>query len=152
MAKKFNVYCNNVDKTWYKSSNIVYTECIDNDNEPKTLKVVFSNGTQYQYNNVNVNDYLLLRESQSQGKSLNRLIKEKKYDYVKLENADLNFIEEELFFRSKNGFYIENNETGFEIKNNKDESVFKISKQLDNECFEMVNDILKSVGIITKIV
>jgi len=149
--KKFNIYCNNVDKTWYDSSNIVYTECIDNDNAPKTLKVVFSNGTQYQYNNVDVRDYLLLREDQSQGKALNRLIKEKKYEYVKLENADLEAINEELFFRSKNGFYLKNSEDSFEIINNKDESVFKLSKPLEEDYFELVNDILKAVGLETKI-
>ena len=149
--KKFNIYCNNVDKTWYDSSNIVYTECIDNDNAPKTLKVVFSNGTQYQYNNVDVRDYLLLREDQSQGKALNRLIKEKKYEYVKLENADLEAINEELFFRSKNGFYLKNSEDSFEIINNKDESVFKLSKPLEEGYFELVNDILKAVGLETKV-
>ena len=152
MAKKFNLYCNGVDKTWYDSTNVVYTECIDNENKPKTLKVVFSNGTQYQYNDVDVRDYLLLREDASQGKALNRLIKEKKYEYVKLENADLDAINDELFFRSKNGLYLENNDEFFEIKNNKDESVYKLSKPLEEGYFEMVKDILEAVGMVTKIV
>lgn len=152
MAKKFNIYCNGVDKTWYNSSNVIYSECIDHDNKPKTLKVVFSNGTQYEYKNVDVRDYLLLRESDSQGKALNRLIKEKKYEYEKLENANLDEINDELFFRSNNGFYVENNENYFEIKNNKDESVFKLSKPLEEGYFELVLDILKSVGITTKTV
>ena len=152
MAKKFNIYCNGVDKTWYNSSDVIYSECIDHDNKPKTLKVVFSNGTQYEYKNVDVRDYLLLRESDSQGKALNRLIKEKKYEYEKLENANLDEINDELFFRSNNGFYIENNENHFEIKNNKDESVFKLSKPLEEGYFELVLDILKSVGITTKTV
>lgn len=151
MSKKFNIYCDNVDKTWYDSSNVVYTECIDNDNKPKTLKVVFSNGTQYQYEDVDVRDYLLLRESDSQGKALNRLIKEKKYEYKKLENADLESINDELFFRSKNGFYLNNNSEFFEIKNNKDESVFKLSKPLEEGYFEMVKDILEAVGLTTKV-
>lgn len=150
--KKFNIYCNNVDKTWYDSSNVVYTECIDNENKPKTLKVVFSNGTQYQYNDVNVNDYLLFRESESQGRALNRLIKEKKYEYQKLDNADLNALSEELFFRSENGFYVENGDEFFEIRNNKDESVFKLSKPLEKEYFDMVSDILKAVGLNVKII
>ena len=152
MAKKFNLYCNGVDKTWYDSTNVVYTECIDNENKPKTLKVVFSNGTQYQYNDVDVRDYLLLREDASQGKALNRLIKEKKYEYVKLENADLDAINDELFFRSKNGLYLENNDEFFEIKNNKDESVYKLSKPLEEGYFEMVKDILEAVGMVTKVV
>ena len=152
MAKKFNLYCDGVDKTWYDSTNVIYTECIDNENKPKTLKVVFSNGSQYQYKNVDVRDYLLLRESGSQGKALNRLIKEKKYEYEKLENANLDEINEELFFKSNNGFYLENNDEFFEIKNNKDESVFKLSKPLEEDYFDLVNDILKAVGITTKIV
>jgi hypothetical protein len=157
MAKIFNIYTKNkngvdVDKCWYDSSNVVYTECLDPENELKTLRVVFSNGTQYEYKNVDSRDYLLLREDQSQGKALNRLIKEKKYEYEKLENVDLEELNEELFFRSKNGFYIENGDDFFEIRNNKDESVFKLSKPLEEDYFDMVNDILKSVGIITKIV
>ena len=152
MSKKFNVYCNGVDKTWYDSSNVIYTECIDNDNRPKTLKVVFSNGTQYQYEDVNVNHYLLFREDSSQGRALNRLIKENKYEYKKIEDADLEAISEELFFRSKNGFYLENNDEFFEIRNNKEESVFKLSKPLEEGYFEMINDILKAVGLETKVV
>lgn len=157
MSKIFNIYAKNkdgidVDKCWYNSSNIIYTECLDPDNELKTLRVVFSNGTQYEYKKVDSRDYLLLREDQSQGKALNRLIKEKKYEYVKLENADLEAINEELFFRSKNGFYLKNSEDSFEIINNKDESVFKLSKPLEEDYFELVNDILKAVGLETKIV
>lgn len=157
MSKKFSYYAKNNDGIdteycWYDSSNVLYTECLDPDNSLKTLKVVFSNGTQYEYKNVDSRDYLLLRESDSQGKALNRLIKEKKYEYEKLENANLDEINEELFFKSNNGFYLENNDEFFEIKNNKDESVFKLSKPLEEDYFDLVNDILKAVGITTKIV
>ena len=150
MSKKFSVYCNDVEKVWYDSSNVVYTECIDHENKPKTLKVVFSNGSQYQYNDVNVNDYLLLREDASQGKALNRIIKGKKYAYERLEDADLEAIDEELFFRSKNGFYVENNDEFFEIRNNKDESVFKLSKPLEEDYFDLIADILEAVGLSVK--
>ena len=157
MSKIFSFYSKNdsgvnTEKVWYSSSNVIYTECIDNDNRPKTLKVVFSNGTQYQYEDVNVNHYLLFREDASQGKALNRLIKENKYEYKKIEDADLEAISEELFFRSKNGFYLENNDEFFEIRNNKEESVFKLSKPLEEGYFEMINDILKAVGLETKVV
>lgn len=141
-----------IKHTWYDSSNVKYSECIDEKNKLKTLKVVFSNGTQYQYNDVDVRDFLLFENDNSQGKALNRLIKEKKYEYEKLENANLDEINDELFFRSNNGFYVENNENHFEIKNNKDESVFKLSKPLEEGYFELVLDILKSVGITTKTV
>ena len=155
MAKKFSFYENgdpSVERCWYDSSNVIYSECIDYENKPKTLKIVFSNGTQYQYNDVNVNDYIVFKNDISQGKALNRLIKEKKYEYVKLENADLNAIEEELFFRSNKGFYIENNkdEGYFEIKNSNNESVFKLTNSLEDGYFEMVSDILKAVGINVK--
>ena len=157
MSKIFNIYTKNkdgidVDKCWYDSSNVIYTECLDPDNELKTLRVVFSNGTQYEYKKVDSRDYLLLRENQSQGKALNRLIKEKKYEYKKLENADLESINDELFFRSKNGLYLENNDEFFEIKNNKGESVYKLSKPLEDGYFEMVKDILEAVGMVTKVV
>ena len=157
MAKKFSYYAKNKDGVdtefcWYDSSNVIYTECIDYENKPKTLKVVFSNGTQYQYEDVSVSDYILFKNDSSQGKALNRLIKEKKYEYKKIEDADLEAINEELFFRSKNGFYLENNDEFFEIRNNKDESVFKLSKPLEEGYFEMVNDILKAVGLETKVI
>lgn len=157
MSKIFNIYTKNkdgidVDKCWYDSSNVIYTECLDPDNELKTLRVVFSNGTQYEYKKVDSRDYLLLRENQSQGKALNRLIKEKKYEYKKLENADLESINDELFFRSKKGFYLENNteKDYFEIKNNSDESVYKLTKALEPGYFEMISDILEAVGLTIK--
>ena len=89
MSKIFNFYANDVDRTWYQSSNIKYSECIDNDNDLKTLKVVFNNATQYEYKKVDVRDYLLFRDAASQGKALNEYIKPKAYEYEKLENADL---------------------------------------------------------------
>ena len=55
MSKIFNYYSDKVDHTWYNSSNIVYSECIDHDDALKTLKVVFANGTQYAYYDVDVN-------------------------------------------------------------------------------------------------
>lgn len=155
MSKIYSYYENKNDDigikhTWYNSSNVKYSECVDEKDKLKKLKIVFSNGTQYQYNDVDVRDFLLFENSDSQGKALNRLIKEKKYEYVKLENADLEAIEEELFFRSKNGFYVENNDSFFEIKNNKDESVFKLSKPLEEDYYDLVVDILKAVGLTIK--
>ena len=89
MSKIFNLYTKNnnginVDRTWYQSSNIKYSECLDYDNKLKTLKVVFNNGTQYEYKDVKTTDYLLLREDESQGKALNKYIKANGYDYEKL--------------------------------------------------------------------
>ena len=49
MAKLFNYYSKlnentGIDKSWYQSSNVLYSECIDVEDELKTLKVVFKNG------------------------------------------------------------------------------------------------------------
>lgn len=144
---KFNYYSNNVDYTWYESSNIAYSECIDNDNALKTLKVVFSTGTQYQYNDVDVRDYLMFRNDQSQGKALNKYIKGNGYEYVKLENANLQEIEDEFFFRSGKGYYVENNDDSFIIKDSQDNEKYKLDKPLDEDTFNMVCDILKSLDL-----
>lgn len=144
---KFNYYSNNVDYTWYESSNIAYSECIDNDNALKTLKVVFSTGTQYQYNDVDVRDYLMFRNDQSQGKALNKYIKSNGYEYVKLENANLQEIEDEFFFRSGKGYYVENNDNSFIIKDSQDNEKYKLDKPLDEDTFNMVCDILKSLDL-----
>lgn len=144
---KFNYYSNNVDYTWYESSNIAYSECIDNDNALKTLKVVFSTGTQYQYNDVDVRDYLMFRNDQSQGKALNKYIKGNGYEYVKLENANLQEIEDEFFFRSGKGYYVENNDNSFIIKDSQDNEKYKLDKPLDEDTFNMVCDILKSLDL-----
>lgn len=93
MGKKICIYENNVDKTWYDSSTVFYSECDDKENALKELKVVFKNGSTYLYKDVNVNDYLLFRESASQGKTLHRIIKQ--YAFEKLENTDMNLLVEE---------------------------------------------------------
>ena len=154
MSKIFSYYetkddGSGVEHVWYESSNIKYTECIDEPNKLKTLKVVFTTGTQYQYNDVPVDQYLVFREDASQGKALNRLIKGGKYEYSKLENVDIGELDDELMFRSGNGFFIANDEEAFKIKDCKDNVVYQ-TEHLDDKNFEMVENILKSVGIIVK--
>lgn len=146
MSKLFNYYQDNIDHTWYKSSNIKYSECIDNDNALKTLRIVFNNGTQYEYENVDVRDYLIFRDSDSQGKSLNRLIKEKKYEYKKLDNINVDVLEEEYQLRSGNAYFINNEET-FEITNNKGISTFKLDKTLDEDTLNLICDVLEALDI-----
>ena len=154
MSKIFSYYetkddGSGVEHAWYDSSNIKYTECIDEPNKLKKLKVVFTTGAQYQYNDVPVDQYLVFREDASQGKALNRLIKGGKYEYSKLENADIGELDDELMFRSENGFFIVNDDETFKIKDCKDNVVYE-SEHLDDKNFEMVENILKSVGIIAK--
>lgn len=94
MSKILSCYKNNLDKAWYNSSNIVYSECIDHKDELKTVNVVFKNGSEYSYLDVEVQDYLMFREDASQGKALNKILK--KYEFVKKEEKrDLGFLEKE---------------------------------------------------------
>lgn len=88
-----------IDKAWYSSSNIVYSECIDHENDYKTLKVVFKNGACYEYYKVSVQDYLMFMHGGldgSNGKALNSFIKKNKYEYKRVEDRDLNLLNEEL--------------------------------------------------------
>lgn len=88
-----------IDRAWYSSSNIVYSECIDHENDFKTLKVVFKNGACYEYYKVSVQDYLMFMHGGldgSNGKALNSFIKKNKYEYKRIEDKDLNLLNEEL--------------------------------------------------------
>ena len=85
MGKKICIYENDVDKAWYDSSTVVYSECDDKENSLKTVKVVFKNGSTYLYKDVKVNDYLLFRESASQGKAIHRIFSG--YEYEKIKNS-----------------------------------------------------------------
>ena len=63
MSKIFSYYGKNKDgndseKVWYNSSNVIFSECIDHDDDLKSLKVIFSNGGTYQYEKVPVDQYL----------------------------------------------------------------------------------------------
>lgn len=87
-----NHYTNNRDYTWYDSSNVVYSECIDTKSDTKNIKIVYKGGRQYLYKDVDVNDYLLFKNAESNGKALNEFIK--KYKFVRLPDVDLNELEE----------------------------------------------------------
>lgn len=151
MAKIFNFYTKNnenidLDRTWYDSSTIKYSECLDRDNELKTLIVVFSNGTKYRYDDVNVNDYLLFREGTSVGKALNQYIKAKGYSYEKLDNADLSILDGELSFRQNGGLFIKNDEDGYKLINSIDKVIYEESEKADEKTIELIVGSLKSIG------
>lgn len=104
MALIISKYENEVDKCWYTSSNIFYSECIDHKDSYKDLKITFKDGRTYIYKNVTVQDYLLFKNGglsgDSQGKALNRYILARvgvknKYDFEKLDKMDINALEEE---------------------------------------------------------
>ena len=87
-----------LDKVWYNSTNVIYSECDDNVDALKTLRVTFKNGATYQYSDVDVNDYVMFVHGGldgSNGKALNKFIKPK-YKCEKIDNADLNVIKEEM--------------------------------------------------------
>lgn len=146
MSKIFGYYSDNVDYSWYDSSNVLYSECIDTDEERKILKVVFSNGSQYEYKNVPVMDYLVFREDASQGKALNRIIKGGKYPYEKLENANTELLKEELDYRLKGGLFYINNENGFTLSDSGGITIYHKDTMLDDETLDMILAILKGLG------
>ena len=92
-----------IDKSWYDSSNIYYSECYDKKNELKDLKVVFNDGRSYLYKDVSVVDILLFKNggvNNSQGKALFKYIACKvrgvdKYQYEKLDSVDIKVLEEQ---------------------------------------------------------
>ena len=117
MSKIYNLYENDLDTAWYDSSNIIYSECDDVTDGLKVLRVTFKNGSTYQYKDVDVNDYLLFRENESQGKALNKFIK--KYAYEKLDDKDVKEIQETLDklieISNDEGYYVEINNDNFSV-------------------------------------
>ena len=146
MSKIFNFYSNDEDVTWYQSSNIKYSKCIDHDNDLKTLNVVFNNGSQYQYKKVNVNDYLLFREDLSQGKALNKYIKGRGYEYEKLEDANLEALEGELNFRMEGGIFVFYDGNKLTIKDNKDVIMLEREVKLTEDAYNALCASLEAVG------
>lgn len=89
----YNKYINNEDITWYDSTNVIFSKCYDNNKENKTLKIVFSNGRTYLYKDVNVRDYVVFKNSHSNGRAVNDYIV-KKYKGVRISDTDLNQLNE----------------------------------------------------------
>lgn len=90
----YNKYKNNRDYTWYDSSNVLYSECYDNNDTKKIIKVVFKQGRTYLYRDVDVNDYICFKNSDSNGKAINEYII-KKYKGIRLSDTDLDVISKE---------------------------------------------------------
>ena len=88
----YNKYVNSRDYTWYDSSNVLYSECLDTNDTLKRVKVVFKGGRVYLYEGVDPTDYLLFRNADSNGKAFSTYIK--KYECKRLPDIDLNEIEE----------------------------------------------------------
>ena len=148
MSKIFGFYANDEDVAWYDSSNIKYSKCLDHDNKLKTLDVVFNNGTKYRYKDVNVNDYLLFREDLSQGKALNKYIKARGYDYEKLENVNIDALNDELEFRLDDGIFVfyKTNDEKLILKDNKDSVLLERDVKFTQASFDALCDSLRAVG------
>lgn len=87
-----------IDRAWFDSSNIIYSECDDNENALKTLRIVFKKGDLYEYKDVDVNDYLMFMHGGldgSNGKAFYKFIKPK-YEVEKKEPISLQWINDEL--------------------------------------------------------
>jgi len=132
--------------TWYKSSDILYTEYCDDGENKNTMKVVFEKGgATYLYKGVAVQNYLYLRESETQGKTFSYLKKEYKWEYEKLEPYNKDLILEEYSERSGNVYYIINDGC-FEIRNNKETIMYHNEKELPTDTLLLVTDIIESLG------
>lgn len=82
------------EKAWYQSSNIFYSEFIENPVKNEgDLYVTFNNGATYKYKNVQITpDYVMFKHGGlegSHGKALNSHIKPK-YEFEKVDNRDIN--------------------------------------------------------------
>ena len=146
MSKLFNYYVNDVDYTWYNSSDIKYSECIDKDGELKTLNIVFSNGTQYQYVGLTVQDYLLFRDSDSQGKALNKYIKAKGYEFKKLGDANLDDINNEYLFRTSNGIELEHCDDTIKLYDTNKRLLCELDLSKEVPMEDILTQVLESVG------
>lgn len=89
-----------VEKVWYDSSSVFYSEFVEHENDNNgELFVTFKNGGTYHYKNVDmVRDYVMFKNGGldgSQGKALNQHIKPH-YEFEKLANRDVQLLLEEM--------------------------------------------------------
>lgn len=116
MGKILNVYKNDLDKSWFNSSNVVYAECDDKENELKTVRITFKNGATYEYTDVKVQDYLLFREDASNGKAFIKYIK--KYDCKRLDDKNIDDLINEMNLLLEEANKVIENENNDEKYNN----------------------------------
>lgn len=99
ILKKKYIKNEKIQKVWYDSSMILYTEMRENEFENKgNLYVTFKNGSTYIYKDVIFEDYLVFiggGTDASQGKTLNKIIKNR-YEYERIEDRNVQEILDEL--------------------------------------------------------
>lgn len=86
---------NFIDECWYDSSNILYSKYYDKKDSYKELDITFKGGKTYKYFDLIAQDYLLFKNGGldgSNGKAFNIYIK--KYKFEKIDDADVNMLNE----------------------------------------------------------
>jgi hypothetical protein len=150
---KFSYYIDNVkDKAWFESSNIVYGECDESDTQYKTVRVVFKNGATYQYEDVLVADWVTFKNAESQGKALNEHFKKAGYKYARIDDADLNQLEDEYAIRSGNNFFLKVDKSTNELVllDNKDIKKYSMPYPGENVT-QSIKEMLESINYVVKI-
>ena len=89
------------EKAWYESSNIFYSEFVEDPNKNEgDLYVTFNNGATYKYKKVQIApDYLMFKHGGldgSHGKAINTHIKPK-YEFEKMEPKDTTKLTNEYY-------------------------------------------------------
>ena len=113
ILKKIYLEEEKIQKVWYDSSMIVYSEMKENEFENiGDLTVTFKNGATYVYMDVKFEDYMVFiggGTDASQGKTLNKVIKNK-YQYKRIEDRSVQELLEEM---NKKEEFIDVNSTYF---------------------------------------
>lgn len=89
--KLFSKYENSQELCWYDSTNIIFSKCYDNP-YCKVVKIIFKNGRTYLYRDVDATDYVMFRDSESNGSAFTKYIK--KYAATRIQDTDLDKLEE----------------------------------------------------------
>jgi hypothetical protein len=99
ILKKIYLEDERIQKVWYESSMIVYSEMKENEFENiGDLTITFKNGATYVYLDVTFEDYMVFiggGTDASQGKTLNKVIKNK-YQYKRVEDRNVQELLNEL--------------------------------------------------------
>ena len=83
----YSKYIDSKEYTWYDSSNVLFSECIDRDGDKKSLKITFKQGRTYLYQDVDVKDYVMFKNSSSNGSAFNQYIKQ--YQAMRLPDVSI---------------------------------------------------------------
>ena len=140
---KFSYYIDDVkDRAWFDSSNILYGECYESDTQYKTVRIVFKNGSTYEYSDVLVADWVSFKNADSQGKALNEYFKKNGYEYKRIDDSNIENLEKELSNKQNYNIVLKvNNGRLFIVDNVKDTELYSMEypgEQITNS----INDLL----------